>query len=287
HSIFDKMKEENIVNFLDQLKTMGVFCIVLTGGEPFLNVNVSRFISIATEMNFVLEIFSNLQKIPSWLINNDVNKFRIGRFQTSIYSVRDCTHDLVTRQHGSLQRTLRNLFILRDKGWCVEVATPLMKFNYDERNEIKEFFSYHNISQNFAWPIVNEYCNKNSRKSDLNITPDQFAKFSFENKDFIIETNSSKKDACICEAGKALISIKSNGDVYPCSQLPLVVGNVTEQNIAAIYNSVKMKQVAFLKNKQIGKEKTYNYCIGTNYAETGNFFQEPDYVLASIDKALE
>lgn len=285
-SLFERMSESEIRKLLSSLKTMGVFCLVLTGGEPFLNRNIELFAKIATEMGFVLEIFSNLQKIPEWVLRSDADQLRIGRFQTSVYSVSEYAHDGVTRKSGSLQKTLNNIFALKERRWCVEVATPLMKLNFLDRLETQAFFRQKGVPQDFSWPIVNEYCNRPSAKSDLNISSDQFAEFVSANPDFIIETDTGDKSTYICEAGRATFSITAHGDVYPCSQFPMKVGNIAEYDIEAIFASSTMKRVACFTNGQIGQDKTYNYCPGVNYSETGNPFQEPDYVLVSIGGAI-
>ena len=39
-----------------------------------------------------------------------------------------------------------------------------------------------------------------------------------------------------CSAGKTLMAIMPNGDVYPCRRLPIKVGNILEQSMLNIYS---------------------------------------------------
>ena len=48
-----------------------------------------------------------------------------------------------------------------------------------------------------------------------------------------------------------------------------------------------MKKFRNLKNSDTGINEAYNYCMGTNYSETGNLLIQPKFFLDSINKALE
>jgi uncharacterized Fe-S cluster-containing radical SAM superfamily protein len=146
--MFDNFSPKEIKDLFSSLKKMGVFLVVLTGGEPFLNNNLKNFLSEANDQGFVVEIFSNLQGIPSWLINSST-KYRINRFQTSIYSIDPTIHDLVTNIKGSLKNTIKNLHLLKKLGYRVEVASPLMCFNFDSRKETREYFEKRHTVQSF------------------------------------------------------------------------------------------------------------------------------------------
>ena len=57
-----------------------------------------------------------------------------------MYSVKPDLHDEVTRVRGSLARTLKSIETLHSRGFYVEVATPLMTANFDQRFEIEAYF---------------------------------------------------------------------------------------------------------------------------------------------------
>ena len=274
--MFDNFSVKEIKDLFRSLKKMGVFFVVLTGGEPFLNINFKNFLTEADNQGFVIEIFSNLQNIPDWFINSSY-KYRINRFQTSIYSIDPEVHDLVTSKKGSLKNTLRNLRVLKKLGYRVEVASPLMCFNFDSRVETREYFASRNINQSFSWPIVNEYYDGCKGKYRLNISKDQFLQFVDENPDFIICSDFSDKKY-ICGAGRLLFSISANGDVFPCSQFPKKMGNIRESSVEKIMKCKQMCDLSCLSPKLIdGKEYTYNFCMGNNYSETGDPLKVPEY----------
>jgi len=281
-SVFDALTEEQIKNLLGSLHSIGVFLVVLTGGEPFLNGNIENVVRMASEKGFVLEVFSNLQHLPDWLSRSNPNALRIGRIQTSVYSADPRMHDKITMAEGSFERTLTNLRLLKERGYYVEVATPLMRRNFETRNETVALFRSLGIRQDFAWPIVNEYqAPSSSRKALLNISGEQVERFATEHPDFFIRPDLRRSDEPICAAGRALLGITCDGDVWPCSQYPLAVGNILERDVCQILGSPAMLEIAGRTKAMLQNEDNFNFCMGTNYAETGDPFSQPDFVIES------
>lgn len=275
--MFDNFSLKEIRDLFHTLKKMGVFLVVLTGGEPFLNHNFRNFLNEADKQGYTVEIFSNLQSIPNWFIRSS-HKFRINRFQTSIYSIDSEVHDLVTSKEGALKNTLKNLRLLRKLGYRVEVASPLMCFNFETREKTKDYFAKRHITQSFSWPIVNEYYDGCKGKYMLNITKDQFLQFVDENPEFIMCPDFTDKKH-ICGAGRLLFSISANGDVFPCSQFPKKMGNIMETSIEKIMKSRQMCDLACLSPKLIDKSGyIFNFCMGNNYSETGDPLVVPEFL---------
>jgi radical SAM protein with 4Fe4S-binding SPASM domain len=46
-----------------------------------------------------------------------------------------------------------------------------------------------------------------------------------------------------CEAGKNFFGLRSNGDVFPCTNLPIKIGNILEDNFADIWNCSFMNDI--------------------------------------------
>ena len=282
----ERMDESGIGDFFDELKSLGVFLIVISGGEPFISKSLQNLLRIATEKGFLVEIFSNLQGLPEWFLFNEYGNFRIGRIQTSAYSSVSKIHDGITKSQGSLRRTLGNLHLLVKTGYFVEVATPLMKRNFVSWESTKLFFQKKKIAQNFSWPITNEYYGQ-AKKSQLNISGKNLRDFTMKNPDFISETQNSNYNEHVCEAGKAIFAISANGDVFPCNQLPLPVGNIfLKKKIREIVHGESMLNLGSLKWKDIPAKKVFNFCPGINYTNAGNILTQPEHMLNAINVAF-
>ena len=278
----ERMDESGIGDFLDELKDLGVFLIVISGGEPFISKSLWSLLRIATEKGFLVEIFSNLQYLPEWFISYKYGNFRIGRIQTSVYSSIPKIHDDITKNSGSLRRTLGNLSLLIRMGYFIEVATPLMKRNFVSWESTKFFFKEKKIAQKFSWPITNERYGQ-AKKSRLNISGENLRDFIMKNPDFISETHNSNRDEHICGVGKAIFAISANGDVFPCGALALSVGNISSKKIKDIIYGKTMSKYGSLKWKDIPAKKVFNFCLGINYTDTGNILTQPEHMLNAMN----
>ncbi len=279
-STFEEKDTIDTKRLLDSLRHLGVFLVVLTGGEVFLNRKLQSLINEIIARGFVIEVFSSLQFLPDWFKELHPIESHIGRIQTSVYSVNSPVHDEVTGVEGAMVRTLENLQYLHRKGFYVEVATPLMSLNFKSRHEIEDYFRRIGIPQMFSYPIISEYYGGSEKKSTLNISKEQFLELCREKPDFLIDIDPARNaDEPICAAAKAVFSISANGDVFPCSQFPKAVGNIHFQNIQTVYDSNPMQLVANYKIMDIPSGTTpYNFCMGNNWSETGNPLQQPDFM---------
>ncbi len=213
---------------------------------------------------------------------NKYENSRIGRIQTSVYSSVHKIHDEITKSVGSLKCNLKNLNLLIKKGYLVEVTTPLMRKNIASWENTRLFFKEKEIAQNFSWPIVNEYYGT-EKKSCLNISGQDLSYFIEKNPDFLLKKECFKSDEYICEAGKAIFAISATGDVFPCSQMPLSVGNITlKRKIKEIVYGENMFKISSLKWKDVLAKKVFNFCPGTNYTDSGNVLTQPKHILDVI-----
>lgn len=107
------LNKDEIDILIKGLHDMGVFLIVLTGGEPCIASNIKDYIEACTKYNVLFELFSCLQIVPGWL-NKSVKN--LSRIQVSIYSLDNPTHDSITQKVGSLRNSLKISISSRRKG---------------------------------------------------------------------------------------------------------------------------------------------------------------------------
>ena len=280
-NLVEGLSDKKVFQLVEELKKMGVFLIVLTGGEPCIAQNIQFFVEACKKYNMSFELFSALQVIPDWL---EHSKLELARIQVSIYSINPKIHDDITRKDGSLAISLENIRRCKEKGIYVEVATPLMSLNFDDRNSIEEYFIQRGIRQNFSWPIVSEYYSEHTNKYDLNVSSEQFLTFIGERPDFLIQCTWDNPESSLCEAGVSIFAILADGSVWPCSQYPISVGNILSQNIEEIYFGNDMQKAIKYKVSDLCDScGLCNFCMGTNYSETGDPLIQPDFMVQTIE----
>jgi radical SAM protein with 4Fe4S-binding SPASM domain len=82
-----------------------------------------------------------------------------------------------------------------------------------------------------------------------------------------------------CHAGVSYFSLRPNGDVYPCTFLPIKVGNIREQSLHDIWRNSKtlidLRERKLLKGKcgECEFRSTCGGCRGRAYSCTGDFFE--------------
>ncbi len=96
-----------------------------------------------------------------------------------------------------------------------------------------------------------------------------------------------------CHAGISYFSLRPNGDVYPCTFLPINVGNIREKNLKDIWrNSKTLNQ---LRNRQLlrgacGKCKfreTCGGCRGRAFTCTDDFLESDPLCLRDLMESEE
>ena len=266
---FRKVKElslEKIKETLDDLKKIGVFRLLITGGEIFLRKDFFEIVEYIRKLRFSFTIFTN----GTLMKEKDIEKIKDlypQRIELSLYSHDPEIHDGITRLKGSWEKTINIAKYIKLQNIHVVLKTIVMG---NTVNDVQKF-------ENF--------CNELDIESsiDFNMSPGvDGSLFPVENllpkaKDLILQCysetsplhvgrlNKPKKfdpkklhGESVCGAGKSLMNITAEGNISPCNSLPLEVGNL---------NNIKMSEV--WKNSSIGKKinkPEYN----KEKSETGN-----------------
>jgi radical SAM protein with 4Fe4S-binding SPASM domain len=91
-----------------------------------------------------------------------------------------------------------------------------------------------------------------------------------------------------CHAGIFYFSLRPNGDVYPCTFLPIKVGNIREQSLIDIWRNSKTLNTLRQRSALKGKCGTCEYretcggCRGRAYACTGDFLETDPVCLRDL-----
>jgi radical SAM protein with 4Fe4S-binding SPASM domain len=91
-----------------------------------------------------------------------------------------------------------------------------------------------------------------------------------------------------CHAGILYFSLRPNGDVYPCTFLPIKVGNIREQSLTDIWRNSKvlneLRDRSLLKGKcgECEYRETCGGCRGRAYACTGDYMETDPVCLQEL-----
>jgi radical SAM protein with 4Fe4S-binding SPASM domain len=239
-----------------------------------------------------------------------------------IDSVYPENHDRLRNVPGSFDKAVRAIRACLDMDLKVIVTTMALKDTYDEMTDRLYFISRLGVDQVAVYDLVPVGRGKNV--IDLAMTKEQ--RFGLikrlekmqEQNDMVFsmsggqplypeivsemhKSNGTKaKDLLLkefwvhapigCHAGVMYFSLRPNGDVFPCTFLPVKVGNIREQSLVDIWrNSPILKQ---LRNRKLlkghcgecGYRETCGGCRGRAYACSGDYLETDPICIEDLMK---
>lgn len=257
-----ELKTDLVFKVIDDLVSMGMQMLHLSGGELFLHGDVFEIISYAKSKGLYLEVTTNGTLLDDELVDRLIRE-SIDKIVISFDGAQKITHDKI-RGGGSFEKSLSGLRLGLSKGLPMAVNYTLMKDNINEIEKAINFFSNFDIKfLNFrrliatgkgslemlispqeyleAFRIVNLW-----RKRDLRISMGGEPHKIFFDADLY---NKAKEYGFAgCSAGRFFLSIDASGDVTPCGFLPTRVGNINNDSIVDLWNSAPI--FARLRNRE-------------------------------------
>lgn len=224
--------------------------ITITGGEPFVRKDFFNLLEVfaANNMHFSFSILTN-----GTLINEEIaERLKLldpSYVQISIEGTKK-THDLI-RGVGSYEKALNAMKCLVKEKISVLASFTSHKFNYKEFSDVVSVCK--KIGVNRVWSDRIIPCGSGEGMSSMMLSPTETKEFFLIMKKEAVL--ASKEPLCktevamhralqflcggvgyTCQAGKTLITLDSNGDLYPCRRMPIKIGNILEDNFINVYS---------------------------------------------------
>lgn len=269
--------------------------IHITGGEPLVRKDFMKIVQLmhANRDKFTFNVLTNGSLITDEIASK-LYDFGVGYVQVSIDGDYE-NHDLI-RGKGNLERTLKSIDILNKYGIRTMVSFTAGTHNYKDFPKVAKYCSEHGVSVLWSDRVVpfgnadtNQCMSTEECMEFFRIMQDEKVKKVKEGSALSIQMERSlqfivsKQLIYHCYAGESQIVVDENGNVMPCRRLPLVCGNILEDNLINIFYNNKIMQD--LRKNEIPIEcircrfkKTCNggaRCI--SYAKTKNFNEADPY----------
>ena len=274
---------------LVDLAELGVFDLVLSGGEPLAHPNFFEIGSKARELGFVVRIKSNGHALGGGLaarVKQEIDPFKVD---VSLHGATAETHDRQTRVAGSFDKLISNLTEMKSSGLRVKLNATLTRWNEHELEAMFDLADQHGLSLKMS-PTVTP--RDDGDTDPLSIAPSAVAlrelfrqRYRGEPMEAAPPTPDSYTPRKNCGAGSSTIAIDPYGSVFPCVQWRRSIGNLHERSIKAIWaGSEDLEEIRRLtteaKNKkdQLGRlGSRLDFCPGLSEMKTGDPLEiEPD-----------
>jgi radical SAM protein with 4Fe4S-binding SPASM domain len=229
----DELTTAEGLALLDQIAALGVLNLTLSGGEFFVRRDWHELAAAAHAHRFVLRIFTNgLAITPAKAAQ--LAALQPYAVEISVYGADAATHDAVTQTPGAFVRTCRAFTLLADHGVRTVLKTPLMTCNIEQFDALRDLASTLGASFRYDLTIT--------PRRDGDLAPLRYA-LSYADlvrhyRRTLTGAPSPKGVGCrLCNVGRNALAIAPNGDVYPCLELPIVVGNVRQTSLQTIWEN--------------------------------------------------
>lgn len=282
----DELTTEEALNLCDDLAELGLKIITLSGGEPFVRKDWPQITRRLTDNGVKTNVISN-----GWFVDENLveTAFKAGlvNIGLSIDGLKN-THDTI-RKKGSFDRIMSALDILKKLKMPVSVNTSINNRNTPELSGLKDLLTQKGVLKwqfQIARPMGNFLKHK-----DLVLSPkrmdelidfayaalkegriqihlgDDIGYYDIRQAELIRILSGSGSTYRVwggCHAGKKVIGIRANGDIYGCLSIrdeKYKEGNIRDVPLKELWT----RPGAFAWNREMSKDKLGGFCARCMY----------------------
>ena len=267
-----------LLNILDQyrellkkLKVKGH--INLTGGEPLCS---PYFFKILDEFKKDKELYSFSILTNGTLITDEIAK-KISEYNPEYVQVSleggKKTNDYI-RGKNVYKKVANAIKYLKKYNVFVSISFTATKINYKEFPDVVRYAEKYGVDN--VWSDRFIPLNKDS-EIDLQMSKEETNEYLkiMENERIRLRFKKSKTNVAMyralqfqmtndypyaCTAGKSLLTVMENGDLVPCRRMPIIVGNLLNNNMYDLYKKSKIL-------KELQKDTTPDDCKNCEHSK--------------------
>jgi MoaA/NifB/PqqE/SkfB family radical SAM enzyme len=240
---------------LDDLASLGVLNVSLTGGEPLAHPHFFEIAAHARSLGFVIRLKTNGHAVKETVarrIRQEIDPFLV---EVSIHGTTAETHDRQTRVAGSFERLLANIRTMKSLGLRVKANSVLTRWNEHEVEDLLALYDELDVAFQID-PEVKPKDDGDRGPLAIEASAEGQARYrraleARANRDVPVAEASSPAAARgaimrgtdkHCGAGSNSIAVDPYGRVLPCVQWRVPVGNLHERRITDIWATSGMLQ---------------------------------------------
>ena len=236
---------ETIKRTIRDLKSLGVFWLGLTGGEPLLNKDIAEIVESAGDDCAVKLFTTGFSLTPQRA--RDLKNAGLVSVSVSLDHWREAEHDRIRRYPGAFTTALTALETFRSvDGLHVGVSAVLSR-EMLERHQVEEFLEFlRSLGIHEAWlseakpaaaaRVKEEPVISDEQHSELVRLQDRYNRNGGMTVNYL--GHFEDREHFGCSAGHKMVYVDARGDVSPCVFIPMTFGNVLERPVRDICASM-------------------------------------------------
>ena len=223
---------------LRQLARAGGLYLVFTGGEPLLRPDLPGLCRLAKKLNFDVRIFSSGHGLTAALAA-ELKAAGVSAFEISFYGG-PAVHDAVTGLPGSLAASLAAARLLKKSGLPVKMKVPLMTLNAGRTGWLRRLAEREGFGISFD-PVIAPANDGGKNALAYRLSGPRLARAlaglapTAAVAGAAAAAQEPQAPYFLCGAGHNVCAVDPAGNLYPCLQLPVKLGNLTRRGFASLW----------------------------------------------------
>ena len=316
----NELNLKEAMHAIDEMANLGTEALIFSGGEPLLRKEfVLTLAEYCVDAGIIPAMLTN-----GVLLNHKVALELKGAGIVAVgipidSSVPEC-HDKLRNVPGAFEKAVNAIKACLDVDLEVVVTTMALKNNFDDIPKRMVLLANLGVEQAAVYDLIPvgrgkdvmdqamdqtqrvsliRYLQQMQEENEMAFTMSGGIPLYPEIVSEMHKSNDTKsRDLLLkqfwihapigCHAGILYFSLRPNGDVYPCTFLPVKVGNIREQSLTHIWRNSKvlkeLRQRNMLKGKcgECGYRETCGGCRGRAYACSGDFLETDPICLQDL-----
>jgi radical SAM protein with 4Fe4S-binding SPASM domain len=305
---------------IGEMADLGTQALIFSGGEPLLRKNfVLTLADYCDDLGIITAMLSN-----GLLINHEValelKDAGIKAVGIPIDSINPEAHDTLRNMPGTFNKAVSAIQACLDSDLEVIVTTMALKDTVGEMPKRLEFLENLGVDEVAVYDLVPVGRGKDvmdqAMTHEQRVSLIRYLEAKQEEKEMVFSMSggqplypevamkihsahdSNPKDLLLkefwvhssvgCHAGILYLSLRPNGDIHPCTFLPINVGNVREQSLTDIWANSRVLNVLRERKALKGQcgiceyRETCGGCRARAYACTGDYLETDPVCLRSL-----
>jgi radical SAM protein with 4Fe4S-binding SPASM domain len=316
----NELNVREAIRVIDEMASLGTEALIFSGGEPLLRKDfVLTLAEYCDDVGIITAMLSN-----GMLINHKValelKDVGIKAVGIPIDSINPESHDKLRNVPGTFKKAVTAIQACLDIDLEVVVTTMALKDTFNEMPKRIEFLANLGVDQFAVYDLVPVGRGKDvmdqAMTQEQRVSLIRYLQAMQEETEMVftmsggeplypeiaMEMHKSRdtkpKDLLLkefwinnavgCHAGILYFSLRPDGDVYPCTFLPIKAGNIREQSLTDIWRSSKILNDLIQRKALKGECRTCEYretcggCRGRAYACTGDYLEADPVCLRDL-----
>ena len=223
----DDISFSEIEELFKKLDKLGVFKLVLSGGEPLMRSDIWNILELTKEYSFIVEIYSN-----GFLVDEDVVKrlkqYPVALLSFSYYGNEESTQK-ITNSTKAYNHLMRAIELCKENQIIFELKYIILKENIDCITQSREFCKENSLPLSFELCITPKIDGTNDNLSSK-ITEEEYVKVILENRDIMLypPKNNNVNSDVECNAGRYSLYCDFSGELFPCVSWRKSLGRISD-----------------------------------------------------------